>query len=85
MFSQIKLLGNATVTVDLSEFSSCKRCRRVIWWAATKNAQKMPICKDKDGNFISHFTDCPGTKEFRKDKRLDDAQRQGGRDLWLGK
>ena len=82
MFSQIKLLGNAIVTVDLSESSVCKRCRRAIWWAVTKNAKKMPICKDNDGNFISHFTDCPGATEFRKDARLDEAQRQGGRELW---
>jgi len=81
MFEQIKLLGNAVVTVDLSNASVCKRCRRVIWWAATKNAKKMPVCKDKNGNFISHFTDCPGAKEFRKDDRLDEAQRQKGRGL----
>jgi len=85
MFERIKLLGNAIVTVDLSKKSVCKRCRRTIWWAVTKNAQKMPICKDINGNFISHFADCPSAKEFRKDDHLDDAQRQGERELWIGK
>ena len=82
MFEQIKLLGNAVVTVDLSESSTCKRCRRIIWWAVTKNAKKMPICKDTDGNFISHFTDCPGVKGFRKDDRPDKTERQKELELW---
>ena len=82
MYEQIKLLGGAVVTADLSGSSNCKRCRRTIWWAITKNAKKMPICKNDKGEFISHFADCPGAKEFRKDDNLDGIDRQKERDLW---
>ena len=82
MYKQIKLLGGAVVTADLSESSNCKRCRRAIVWAVTKNAKKTPICKNENGEFISHFQDCPGAKEFKKSDSTDEIERQKERDLF---
>lgn len=84
-FVELTLKGGAVVVVNLAEPSKCKRCKKEIWWATTKNVRSMPITKDKDGAWISHFVDCPGSKDFRNSSpgagdSLDEAQRQAERD-----
>lgn len=84
-FVELTLKGGAVVVVNLAEPSKCKKCKKEIWWATTKNVRSMPITKDKDGAWISHFVDCPGSKDFRKSRpgegdSLDEAQRQAERD-----
>lgn len=65
---------NPTITVRLKdEFktkSKCKNCWATIYRAKTRNDKLIPISKkihtNWDVDFISHFTDCPGAKDFRK-------------------
>ena len=63
----IILKGGVKVWVDFElDHGKCRGCHKKIWWASTENGKKMPICQDKDGAYISHFTDCPKAKFFRK-------------------
>jgi len=87
-YENITLVGGARVTVDLSEPSKCKKCKKEIFWATTKNAKSMPITKDLSNNWISHFADCPYAKDFKKTikagagDKLDEVNRQKERELW---
>ena len=87
-WQKIRLLGGATVTVDLGKLSKCKKCNKTIYWATTKNAKAMPICQDRSRNWLSHFVDCPYSNNFKLEKkpgagdRLDESKRQKERDLW---
>lgn len=87
-FVKITLKGGSEVTVDLSARTHCKKCKKEIWWATTKNAKSMPITKDADGNWISHFADCQYAKNFRKQiapgdgDRLDEIRQQESRERW---
>ena len=65
LYRQIALKGGAVVFANLAEVSRCKKCKQKIHWATTKNAKSMPICIDKDGNWVSHFSNCPAAKHFR--------------------
>jgi len=79
-YQKIRLIGNAIVTFDDSQTSKCRRCGKTIWWGVTKNAKAMPICKDVNGAWISHFTDCVSLKKH--DDLLDDLTTQKKRDGW---
>jgi len=79
-YQKIRLIGNAIVTFDDSQTSKCRRCGKTIWWGVTKNAKAMPICKDVNGAWISHFTDCVNHKKH--DDLLDDLTMQKKRDGW---
>jgi len=61
-------LKNGVEVQSLSYTSICKACGAEMHWAETKAGKKMPIVKDKDGDWISHFVDCPGASRFRKTK-----------------
>jgi hypothetical protein len=63
----IILKGGAKIWVDLTlDRGRCKGCRKQIYWASTENGKKMPICKDDNGIWISHFYNCPKSDSFRK-------------------
>lgn len=84
-FQKIKLNGGAIVTVNLSEPAKCRECKVEIFWAVTQNLKNMPICRDVSGQWISHFTNCPGAKKFSKlepgcGDTLDQLNRQRKRD-----
>jgi len=88
VYKQVTLKGGAEVFVNFSEMSKCKKCGAVIWWATTKKARSMPICKDTDGQWMSHFSNCKFAKHFRNalnpgaGDRLDDINRQQTREKW---
>jgi hypothetical protein len=66
---QIVLDGGAIVTIPVQfEYAKCKGCPADdIIWATTKNGKPMPIRWDEiKGTWISHFTDCPKSNNFRK-------------------
>lgn len=44
--------------------ANCKRCNKEIVFIRTKLGNFMPVCLD----LKSHFIDCPGAKQFRKDR-----------------
>ena len=68
----IILKGGAKVWVDFEiDHSRCKACRKVIYWASTCNAKKMPICQELDGSWVSHFSNCPKAHLFRKKKEYE--------------
>ena len=79
-YIKVTLKGGAEVTFDLDRKSICKRCKKDIWWACTKNAKQMPVRRDTDGGWISHMVDC-STK--RPEDLLSNTQRQEERDRWL--
>lgn len=69
MMTTIFLKGGAKVWVDFTiDKSRCKGCYKQIFWASTCNGKKMPICQNEKGEWISHFYDCPKSKDFRKKK-----------------
>ncbi len=64
----IKLNGGVEVEI-LKDFkhSSCKCGKRDIVWAITaRNKKTMPIRKDSQKGWISHFEDCPLASKFRR-------------------
>ena len=75
--SQITLKGKGGATVKLDDDQqpfACRGCGAKIFWATTKSGKGMPVCKDKDGAWISHFSNCPRANTFRKDKKDEDRQ-----------
>lgn len=84
LYRQITLKGGAVVFANLAEVSRCRKCKQKIHWATTKNAKSMPICTDSEGNWVSHFTNCPGAKHFRVERgggdMLDEVEEQARRD-----
>jgi hypothetical protein len=85
-YQNIRLLGGAIVTADLSEKAKCKFCHKDIVWAVTKNVKNMPIVQDQSGNWIAHMVDCigwPANKKARiANDRLADHEMQKQRSLW---
>jgi hypothetical protein len=66
---EITLDGGAIVTIPVQfEYAKCKGCSaNDLIWATTKNGKSMPIRWDEiKGAWISHFTDCPKSNNFRK-------------------
>lgn len=41
--------------------SSCKSCKRRIWWTKNKNGKAVPISLDG----LNHFADCPSANQHR--------------------
>uniref|UniRef100_A0A6M3KLC6 Uncharacterized protein n=1 Tax=viral metagenome TaxID=1070528 RepID=A0A6M3KLC6_9ZZZZ len=77
-YQTITLKGNAKVTVDFDDTGKCKKCGMDIIWATTQKAKSMPICKDKDGFFVSHFANCPYSEDFRKKEVFYDPKTKTG-------
>ena len=67
---KIILKGGAEVEVHnddvIAKPAKCSRCGQEMVWSITSTGKKMPITKDKDGKWISHFADCPFANKFRK-------------------
>lgn len=84
VYREITLKGGASVVVNFSSPARCKRCGERIFWAVTNKAKNIPICKDKDGSYISHFGRCkrPVVSAPGFGDRLDDLNRQSRRDGW---
>ena len=69
--TEITLDTGVKVTIpDPFEYATCRGCKADdIIWALTSNGKNMPIRYDLDNKiWISHFSDCPKAKEFRKKK-----------------
>lgn len=87
MFEKLKIKGNITgditVTVETPlKWTKCKRCKKSIIWAVTKNAKKMPITQDNDGDWVCHFANCEYASSFKKKNfsDIDEIKRQQLRD-----
>ena len=64
----LTLEGGAQVFIDSPEKKGvCKSCKAEFIWGVTKKNKWMPIVKNGD-KYTSHFSNCPGSKNFRKDK-----------------
>lgn len=92
MFEKIILKGGILVIVDWSQKSQCKKCHMDIVWAnSVTTGRYMPICKDKDGGWISHHANCPFAAQFKRNRlpgaedKLAEVERQNKRDGWLNK
>jgi hypothetical protein len=90
MFETIILNGNIRVTVDWTQKAKCKKCHKPIVWAnSVVTGRYMPICQDKNGQWISHHADCPWAAQFRKNRQpgggdlLAEADIQKKREKWL--
>lgn len=60
--TEIVLNGGARVKIDFAKPpSTCRGCGMVIYWAKTESGLNMPVV------MLSHFTNCPKAKDFRKD------------------
>ena len=83
----INLIGGAVVYLDITRTGVCRKCKMPIFWAITKKSKNMPICKDKDGKWVSHFSNCPQADEFRIGRmdNLEETIRQKERDDWKNK
>lgn len=58
--------GNLDIAVS-SIPSKCKACNATIYWAETQAGKLMPVRKwENEGEYISHFADCPAAKKFRQ-------------------
>ena len=89
-FEVIILKGGARVIVDWSQKSICKKCRMDIVWAnSNKTGKYIPIAKDADGSWISHFANCRYAAEFRNIRTpgagdlLTEEIKQRKRERWL--
>ena len=61
------LEGGAKVYVDFeTDKAPCKACRQVIYFAYTMKGKRMPICKDEQGKWVSHFSNCTHPELFRR-------------------
>jgi hypothetical protein len=69
---EIILKGGVIVKIPIKfEYDKCKGCKAndIIWAMTIKNKRPMPIRWDEiQGEWISHFIDCPNASEFRKKK-----------------
>jgi hypothetical protein len=62
----VTLKGGAEAWIDSPEKkSSCKKCNAIIIWGVSRSNKWMPLVKDGE-EWVSHFSNCPGAKEFRK-------------------
>ena len=67
---QLKLkVGSISVEVpeDFMQYATpCKGCGKRIYWAKTENGKSMPVSQLANGDYVSHFFDCPDAKKFKK-------------------
>jgi hypothetical protein len=77
-YQKIKLLGGAEVHVDFdAKRVACKKCKKLIRFALTKNGKQMPII-EKGSDWQAHFADCEFAAEFRKsdgESRVAEAEK----------
>jgi hypothetical protein len=67
----IKLKGGAMVAIKAEDeskiaYTPCYGCGKLIAFGLTVNGKNMPISKMGDGQWVSHFFDCPKAPRFRK-------------------
>ena len=85
---RITLKGGAEVLVDFDNKGKCKKCGKHVVWANTVATGKyMPIVMDQNREWMSHFVDCPFSKQFRHRKQREEdllsaVEMQRRRDLW---
>ena len=66
---EIVLTNGAVVYLEGNPLSSsCRSCRKAIWFARTAQGRHMPITKNEKGEWISHFQDCPAAGFHRHGK-----------------
>jgi hypothetical protein len=47
----------------------CEQCPAMVhFWRNPKTHKDSPYVQDADGNYTSHFADCPGAKLFKRPK-----------------
>jgi len=64
---EVILSNGITVFLDDNiQPTSCRSCNKIIWFARTAYNRHMPITKNENGEWISHFQDCPAAKYHRK-------------------
>lgn len=88
-FETITLKGSAQVIVNFDDVGKCKKCKAPIVWAVSKEKKRyMPICKDIDGLWVSHFANCKYADKFRRKTTpgagdiLDELELQQKRERW---
>jgi hypothetical protein len=46
---------------------TCRACPAFVeFWRNPETLKDNPLVKDANGNYTSHFADCPGAKKFKK-------------------
>lgn len=74
----IILKGGATVEI-IGKRGTCKSCGAVFEWAMTKGGGLMPVVQ-VDGEFVSHFANCPGAAKHRKNTMKNTVPQYGEKD-----
>jgi hypothetical protein len=64
--NRIRIKGGAIVDVNFNLKGNCKKCGREFFWAVTRHKTFMPVVQDENGEYMSHFADCPFSNAFRK-------------------
>jgi hypothetical protein len=62
----IKLIGGATVKVDMDSHAKCRSCEALIKYGATKNNKLIPIIEARPGKYKAHFEDCVDAPKWRR-------------------
>lgn len=75
-YQTIKLIGGASVYVDLDSRAKCRKCGKPIKFGATKNNKLIPIIEMKPGEYQAHFADCEYADEFRGRGSLNNRIRE---------
>lgn len=50
----------------MGNLGQCRSCKAAVWWFTTKNNKQMPVNSD----LTSHFSNCPQSRQWRKDKQM---------------
>lgn len=64
--NRIRIKGGAIVDVNFNFKGNCKKCGKEFFWAVTRKKTFMPIVQNEEGEYLSHFVDCPFANIFRK-------------------
>ena len=71
------LEGGAKVYVDFeTDKAHCRACKMKIYFAYTMKGKRMPICKDEQGKWVSHFSNCTHPELFRRPAKQYGAIRE---------